>query len=113
MLVQNAESYAAELQEVRRSVLLKRQERGETASSEEGLRKVRREVEECRKTVDLIYNEVQSKLSLKEYEADLIEIRKRFESVTKEVGIKANIKDVCVLADSKPSTYCPRKTLTM
>jgi hypothetical protein len=55
--------------------------------------------------VDLIYNEVQAKLSLKEYEADLIEIRKRFESFAKEVGLKANIKDVCVLADSKPSNY--------
>ena len=42
-------------------------------------------------------------MSLKEYETDLIEIRKRFELLTKEISVKANIKDVCVLADSKPS----------
>jgi hypothetical protein len=52
------------MQDLRRT-LFKKQERGECGSSEEGLRKVRREIEECRKTVDLIYNEVQSKLSLK------------------------------------------------
>ena len=40
---------------------------------------------------------------MKEYETDLIEIRKRFESIAKEVSLKASIKDVCVLSDSKPS----------
>ena len=55
---------------------------------------------------------MQGKLSLKEYETDLIEIRKRFETLIKEVAVKANIKDVCVLADSKPSIYLLKQTST-
>jgi hypothetical protein len=44
MLAQHAENYAVELQELRRS-LIKKQERGDTTFSEEGLRKIRREVD--------------------------------------------------------------------
>lgn len=83
--------------------MIKKPERGDSMSGEEGLRKIRKEIEDCRKTVDLIYCEVQAKISVKEYQTDLVEIRKRFEALTKEVGFKANIKDVCVLSDSKPS----------
>lgn len=72
---------------------------------EEIVRKNRREIDECRKTVDAVYGEMKGKLDIAEYEADLLEIRKKFDIVDREVGIKANIKDVCVLADSKPSTY--------
>ena len=87
------------MEEIRRGVG-KRQEKGE---GEEGLRKVRKEIEECRKTVDVIFSEVQNKLSLKEYETDLMEMRRRFEGMGRDLSGKANIKDVCVLADSKPS----------
>ena len=55
--------------------------------------------------MDIVYNEINSKISIKEYETDLLEIRKRFEVFAKELSIKANIKDVCVLSDSKPSNF--------
>jgi hypothetical protein len=44
----------AELLEVKKAVA-KKQERGEAGAAEEGLRKVRKEVEDCRRTVDLAY----------------------------------------------------------
>lgn len=69
------------------------------------MRKARKEVEECRKTVDKTYEDIQSKLCISEYEKDLLEIKKRFDKLFKEMQSKANIKDVCVLADSKPSNY--------
>lgn len=55
-----------EIQELRRS-MIKKPERGDSMSGEEGLRKIRKEIEDCRKTVDLIYCEVQAKISVKEY----------------------------------------------
>lgn len=52
-----------------------------------------------------------SKLNTSEYENDLIEIRRRLDGFQKEISNKANIKDVCVLADSKPSKPCVMQTL--
>ena len=70
---------------------------------EEATRKIRREMDECRKTVDAIYGEIQSRICISEYESDLLEIKKKFDALSREINLKANIKDVCVLADSKPS----------
>ena len=72
---------------------------------EEATRKIRREMDECRKTVDAIYGEIQSRICISEYESDLLEIKKKFDALSREINLKANIKDVCVLADSKPSIF--------
>lgn len=60
-------------------------------------------MDEFRRAMDRIIGELQTKLNVGEYENDLMEIRKRFEALQKEMATKANIKDVCVLVDSKPS----------
>jgi hypothetical protein len=44
----------------------RKQERGESGA-EEGLRRIRKEVEDCRRTVDLAYGEIHGKISVKEY----------------------------------------------
>jgi len=51
-----------------------------------------------------MFSEMHGKLNTSEYENDLIEIRRKLDGFQKEISNKANIKDVCVLADSKPST---------
>ena len=68
------------------------------------MRKNRREIKELRKNVDISYSELKGKMNIVEYEADLLEIRKKFGQLDRNISLKADIKDVCVLADSKPST---------
>lgn len=70
-------------------------------------------MEECRKLCDKMFNEMHSKLNISEYENDLIEIRRKLDGFQKEIAGKANIKDVCVLADSKPSSDAFMQTSTM
>lgn len=60
-------------------------------------------MDDVRKTVDKVYNETDNKLSQSEYESDLADIRKKLDGLYKEVQAKSNIKDVCMLIDSKPS----------
>ena len=50
------------------------------------------------------YGELKGKIDISEYEADLLEIRKKFDQLERDLNLKAFIKDVCILADSKPST---------
>lgn len=48
---------------------------------------------------------MKGKIDISEYETDLLELKKRFDSIDRDISIKANIKDVCALADSKPSKF--------
>ena len=68
------------------------------------MKKNRREIEDFRKTIDMSYGELKGKIDISEYEADLLEIRKKFDQLERDLNLKAFIKDVCILADSKPST---------
>lgn len=54
---------------------------------------------------------MQAKLNITEYESDLIEIKKRFDNFNRDLNVKANIKDVCILADSKPSKFLYNKDI--
>lgn len=63
MIVSNSETSALELQEVRRS-LIKKQEK-DPLGVDETVRKMRKEIDECRKTVDMVYCEVQGRISVK------------------------------------------------
>lgn len=65
--------------------LSKKQDKFEFSVVEDTMRKARKEVEECRKTVDKSYEELQSKLSISEYENDLLEIKKRFDKLFKDI----------------------------
>lgn len=49
--------------------------------TEEIIRKNRREIEDFRRTIDTCYNELRGKIDVAEYEADLLEIRKKFDHV--------------------------------
>ena len=61
----------------------KKEEKTDSIQMEELSKKTRREVEDCRKTLDTLFGEVQSKISVSEYESDLIEFRKRFDTISK------------------------------
>ena len=54
----------------------KRQSQEET-SAEEGTKRLRREIEDCRRTIDKVYEEVDNRLTQGEYETDLVELKKK------------------------------------
>lgn len=54
-----------------KKAVARKQERGESGA-DENLKRIRKDVEDCRRTVDLAYGEIHGKISVKEYEADLL-----------------------------------------
>ena len=57
------------------SLLAKKQEKFDSNLVEEIAKKTRKQVEECRQTVDTLYTEMVAKLNIAEYESDLLEVK--------------------------------------
>jgi superfamily II helicase len=63
-LEETASSSLGEIIEMKKA-MTKKQDRNDTSAFEDILKRIRKEVEDCRKTVDIAYSEIHSKISVK------------------------------------------------